>query len=107
RLHAQLREDAEGSLHRAAADDAFEVAGQAEGTQGRAAPTPASSHPGARHLPEPGRPRALSVLRGADERPGPQRLPSGSGATVVLGPAAPQPAALPAVAPDEPIHRPV
>ena len=45
RLHAHLREDAEGKVHGAAADDAQAVAGEAEGGQRRASAAHARPHP--------------------------------------------------------------
>src|SRR5204863_6511092 len=107
RLHAQLREDAERSLHGVAADDAHEVAGQAQGAEDGAAAAPARPGPGTRHVSLPGRTRAPPLLRGAAERPGAACLPAGSGKAVVAALAPPQPAVLAASAPDGPLYHPV
>ena len=74
-LHAQLREDPEGTVHGAAADDAQAVAGEAASGEGRTPAAHASARPGARRVPAGGRPRAHPVLRCADERPRAERLP--------------------------------
>src|SRR5439155_23184075 len=75
RLHAQLREDPEGEVHRAATDDAPAVAGQAQGGQGRVVATPARSRSGNGYLLAIRRHGALPVLWGPHERRGPRRVP--------------------------------
>jgi len=76
-LHAQLRENAGGEVHRAAADDAQEAACEAEGGQGRASATHGRSHPGAGRTPGRGPEGPLPLLRGPHERSSAERLPVG------------------------------
>ena len=63
-------EDAEGTVHGAAADDAQEVAGEAARGEDRTPATHARARPGARRVSARGRPRAHPVLRRARERSG-------------------------------------
>src|SRR5439155_5708398 len=107
RLHAQLRKDAEGEVHGAAADGAHEVAGEAEGGEARASAASARVHPGGRSLSALGRWGSRAVLRGSHEREQHRRLPDGYRLALAAGPQAPQPDAPSVVGTDGAIHRPV
>ena len=107
RLHARLREDAEGEVHGAAADGAHEVAGEAEGREGRPSAASARVHPGGGRLSALGRWGPRAVRRGSHEREQHWRFPHGHRLALVAGPHAPQPDASSVVETDEAIHRPV
>ena len=71
RLHAHLREEEERTVHGAAADDAEQVAGEAEGGQNRASATLARPDSCGGPVAALGGQRALPVLRRAHEHPSP------------------------------------
>jgi RNA-directed DNA polymerase len=92
-----------------AADDAPEVAGEAESGKSRAQAAHASAHPRARRLSAVGRFWTRPLLRRAHERPGNKRLPPCRWLALAPCPQTAQPERSPAapVGPDETHHRPV
>ena len=84
-----LREDAEESFHGAAADDAPEVAGEAQSGQGRADATHAPTRPGAGRLRALGRDGARPLLWRAAQRPSDRGVSPEGGMAVVARTQAP------------------
>src|SRR5438445_1833841 len=84
-----------------------QVAGEAEGREGRPSAASARVHPGGGRLSALGRWGPRAVLRGSHEREQHWRFPHGHRLALVAGPHALQPDASSVVETDEAIHRPV
>jgi hypothetical protein len=106
-IHAHLREDPDGEVQGAAADDANEDAGEVEGAQRAISTAPARTHPGARRIHRRGGSWAHEVLRRARKFTSHQRLSLGSGAAMAEGARTPEPEGAAALGPDGEVPRPV